>query len=115
MNVDLSSIDGWLNVFKEQGHTSSHIVRTLKKRFNIKKIGHYGTLDPLASGVLPLALGEATKTIQFITCNQKSYSFFINWGKETDTCDEEGKVIDETDIRPNIAEIKLTIKKVIHL
>ena len=111
MNVDRLIINGWLNVFKEQGHTSSHIVRTLKNRFNIKKIGHYGTLDPLASGVLPLALGEATKTIQFITFNQKSYSFLINWGKETDTCDEEGTVLSKTNSRPNIAEIKKTIKK----
>ena len=111
MNSDRSIINGWLNVFKDQGYTSSHIVRTLKKKFNIKKIGHYGTLDPFASGVLPLALGEATKTIQFITCNQKSYSFFINWGKETDSCDKEGKVINETTARPNIAEIKPTIKK----
>ena len=111
MNVDSSIINGWLNIFKEQGYTSSHIVRTLKKRFNIKKIGHYGTLDPLASGVLPLALGEATKTIQFITCNRKAYSFFINWGKETDTCDKAGTVLHETETRPNIAEIKPTIKK----
>ena len=111
MNIDTSTINGWLNVFKEQGYTSSHIVRTLKKRFDIKKIGHYGTLDPLASGVLPLALGEATKTMQFITNNQKSYSFFINWGKETDTCDESGKVVRETNIRPNVSEIKPTIKK----
>ena len=111
MNLDSSMINGWLNVFKEQGYTSSHIVRTLKKKFNIKKIGHYGTLDPLASGVLPLALGEATKTIQFITCNQKSYSFFINWGKETDTCDNAGKILCETNIRPNITEIRSTIKK----
>ena len=111
MNADLLVTNGWLNVFKEQGYTSSHIVRTLKKRFNIKKIGHYGTLDPLASGVLPIALGEATKTIQFITCTQKSYSFFINWGKETDTCDKAGKVLRETNARPNITEIKPTIKK----
>ena len=111
MKIDTLTINGWLNVFKEQGYTSSHIVRTLKKRFDIKKIGHYGTLDPLASGVLPLALGEATKTMQFITYNQKSYSFFINWGKETDTCDESGKVLCETNIRPNISEIKPTIQK----
>ena len=111
MNEGRFIINGWLNVFKEQGYTSSHIVRTLKKKFNIKKIGHYGTLDPLASGVLPLALGEATKTIQFINFTQKSYSFFINWGKETDTCDKAGKVLRETNIRPNIAEIKQTIKK----
>ena len=56
-------------------------------------------------------LGEATKTIQFITFNQKSYSFFINWGKETDTCDKEGKVLRETNVRPNITEIKPTIEK----
>ena len=111
MNVDSPIINGWLNVFKDQGYTSSHIVRTLKKKFNIKKVGHYGTLDPLASGVLPLALGEATKTIQFINCNQKTYSFLINWGKETDTCDKEGKVIHETNIRPNIDDIKPTIRK----
>ena len=111
MNEGRFIINGWLNVFKEQGYTSLHIVRTLKKKFNIKKIGHYGTLDPLASGVLPLALGEATKTIQFITCSQKSYSFFINWGKETDTCDKAGKVLRETNARPNITEIKPTIKK----
>ena len=111
MNVDSSIINGWLNIFKEQGYTSSYIVRTLKKRFNIKKIGHYGTLDPLASGVLPLALGEATKTIQFIAFNPKAYSFFINWGKETDTCDKAGKVLHETDSRPNIAEINPIIKK----
>ncbi len=111
MKIDTLTINGWLNVFKEQGYTSSHIVRTLKKRFDIKKIGNYGTLDPLASGVLPLALGEATKTMQFITYNQKSYSFFINWGKETDTCDESGKVLCETNIRPNISEIKPTIQK----
>ena len=111
MNVESSIINGWLNVFKEKGYTSSFIVRTLKKKFNIKKIGHYGTLDPLASGVLPLALGEATKTIQFITHNEKSYSFFINWGKETNTCDEEGKVISETDKRPTAAKIKVAIKK----
>ena len=111
MNEGRPIINGWLNVFKEQGYTSSQIVRTLKKRFNIEKIGHYGTLDPEASGVLPLALGEATKTIQFITCTQKSYSFFINWGKETDTCDKEGKVLRETNVRPNITEIKPTIEK----
>ena len=110
MNVDSPIFNGWLNIFKEQGYTSSHVVRTIKKTFNIKKIGHYGTLDPLASGVLPLALGEATKTIQFITFDLKSYSFFINWGKETDTCDKEGKVLRETEARPNIVEIKPTIK-----
>ena len=98
-------MNGWLNIFKEKGYTSSSIVRDIKKKFNVRKIGHYGTLDPLASGVLPLALGEATKTIKFISCNQKEYSFFIHWGKETDTCDDEGKVICETNKRPKTMEI----------
>ena len=111
MNLETSIINGWLNIYKESGYTSSQVVRTLKKNFNIKKIGHYGTLDPLASGVLPLALGEATKTIPFITCDHKSYSFFINWGKETDTCDNEGKVIGTSDKRPNIPEIKSVIEQ----
>ena len=111
MKANNLAMNGWLNIFKEKGYISSHVVREIKKKFNIKKIGHYGTLDPLASGVLPLALGEATKTIKFITYDRKEYSFFINWGKETDTCDKEGKVIQETNIRPKIDEIKLTIKK----
>ena len=103
-------MNGWLNIFKEKGYTSSHIVREIKKKFNIKKIGHYGTLDPLASGVLPLALGEATKTIKFIAFSRKEYSFFIHWGKETNTCDDEGKVICEKDEIPKTAEIQPMIE-----
>ncbi len=110
MKANNLAMNGWLNIFKEKGYISSHVVREIKKKFNIKKIGHYGTLDPLASGVLPLALGEATKTIKFITYDRKEYSFFINWGKETDTCDDEGKVIYETDKRPKIDEIVSIIK-----
>ena len=100
-----------LNVYKPTGCTSFYMVKNIRRIMNEKKVGHGGTLDPFASGVLPLALGEATKTIQFITCNRKAYSFFINWGKETDTCDKAGKVLHETDSRPNIAEIKPIIKK----
>ena len=56
---------GWLNVYKEEGITSSEVLRKLKRKFFFKKVGHHGTLDPLASGVLPIALGEATKTINY--------------------------------------------------
>jgi len=102
---------GWLNVYKEEGITSSEVLRRLKRKFSIKKIGHHGTLDPLASGVLPVALGEATKTINYITNNYKKYSFKIIWGKETDSCDAEGKVIKESVNRPSIKAIKAIIKK----
>ena len=106
-----SNFFGWLNVYKEEGITSSEVLRRLKRRFSFKKIGHYGTLDPLASGVLPIALGEATKTINYITNNYKKYSFTIIWGKETDTCDAEGKVIKESGHRPRIKDIRAIIEK----
>ena len=111
MKNEKNIINGWLNVCKEEGYSSNHVIRELKKKFNVKKIGHYGTLDPLASGVLPVALGEATKTINFINYDHKAYSFIINWGKETDTCDSEGKVIEETDKRPTKLGINTAIKK----
>ena len=107
-NAKVNSI-GWLNVYKEEGITSSEVLRKLKRKFSFKKIGHYGTLDPLASGVLPIALGEATKTINYITNNYKKYSFTIIWGKETDSCDAEGKVIKESVHRPKIKDIKARI------
>ena len=103
--------NGWVNVFKGKGYTSTHVVRNIKKKFKIKKVGHYGTLDPMASGVLPIALGEATKTIQFIYSTNKTYSFSINWGKETDTCDSEGKTIREIDRKPKKHEIISEIEK----
>ena len=102
---------GWLNVYKEKGITSSEVLRKLKRKFSFKKIGHHGTLDPLASGVLPIALGEATKTINYITNNYKKYSFTIIWGKETDSCDAEGKVTKESVHRPKIKDIKARIEK----
>ena len=105
-----SERNGWLNIYKDQGYTSTHIVRSIKKIFNLRKVGHYGTLDPLASGILPIAIGEATKTIQFINYTVKAYTFVVNWGKETDTCDSEGKVIKETKKRPN----KEAINKIIN-
>ena len=88
-----SKASGWINIYKEEGITSLSISKALKKKFNFKKLGHLGTLDPLAEGVLPIAVGEATKSIKFITNNKKKYTFIIKWGEETNTCDREGKII----------------------
>ena len=110
-NLNFVQQNGWLNIYKEKNYTSTDVIRILKKKFSISKIGHYGTLDPLATGVLPVALGEATKTIKYITYNEKKYSFIIKWGEETDTCDEEGKVLKKSVNRPKVEEIEFNIKK----
>ena len=102
---------GWINIYKEEGITSLSISKALKKKFNFKKLGHLGTLDPLAEGVLPIAVGEATKSIKFITNNKKKYTFIIKWGEETDTCDREGKIISKSKKRPSYEDIKFIIKK----
>ena len=66
---DVSINNGWLNIYKDRGISSNDVLKKLKRKFSLKKLGHYGTLDPLASGVLPIAIGEATKTINFINNN----------------------------------------------
>ena len=105
------SFNGWLNIFKEQGESSFSVSRALKKKFKFKKVGHLGTLDPLAKGVLPIAVGEATKSINFITNIKKRYTFVIKWGVETDTCDMEGKVLCASEVRPEFEKIKMIVKK----
>ena len=75
------------------------------------KIGHAGTLDPLASGILPLALGEATKTVQFMQDGAKAYGFTVTWGQERDTDDSEGAVVASSDKRPSMAEIQAILHK----
>ena len=103
--------DGWLNLKKSEGYSSAFVVAKIKKKFSLKKIGHLGTLDPLASGVLPLAIGQATKTINFIKKKEKIYSFYIKWGEETETDDKEGKVINLSKVRPKKEDIIKIIKK----
>jgi len=111
-------INGWINLDKPVGMSSAAVVakvkwllyqlsqeNTVKKKI---KIGHAGTLDPLASGILPLALGEATKTVQYMMDAAKAYEFTVSWGQERATDDVEGEVIHSSDKRPAIAEI-LTI------
>jgi len=98
---DLKNIkSGWIIVNKEVGMTSAMVVNKIKRVLKVKKAGHAGTLDPLASGVLPIALGEATKTMSFAMNSNKSYEFDIKWGAATDTDDLEGKIVAESNIRP---------------
>jgi len=93
-------VDGWVVLDKPVGLTSTHAVSRLKRIYNGKKAGHAGTLDPLASGILPVAFGEATKTVPFVQDGEKSYLFEVTWGAETTTDDTEGEVARSSDARP---------------
>jgi tRNA pseudouridine55 synthase len=99
-------VNGWLVLDKPQGMTSTTAVARVKRLYEAAKAGHAGTLDPLATGVLPIALGEATKTVPFVMDGSKSYRFTIRFGSETDTDDAEGKVVVSSDKRPTRAEIE---------
>lgn len=101
-----AEIDGWLVLDKPAGMTSTHAVSRAKWIFNGKKAGHAGTLDPLATGILPIAFGEATKTVPFVQDGEKSYRFTVAWGAETDTDDTEGRVGATSDSRPSPTEIE---------
>ena len=101
-----NKVSGWIILDKKSGITSRQAISKISKMFNFKKIGHGGTLDPLATGVLPIALGEATKLISFIQNKKKKYSFIIKWGEATDTDDSEGKIIKKSNSRPNKEEIQ---------
>jgi tRNA pseudouridine55 synthase len=98
-------VNGWIVLDKPVGLTSTQAVSKLKRLFNAKKAGHAGTLDPLASGILPVAFGEATKTVPFVQDGEKAYRFTVQWGSETDSDDAEGKVTQTSDIRPDAAEV----------
>jgi tRNA pseudouridine55 synthase len=90
---------------KPVGMTSTHAVSVIKRLFTAKRAGHAGTLDPLASGCLPIALGDATKTVPFVMDGRKAYSFTVRWGEERDTDDAEGRVVATSDRRPSAEEI----------
>src|SRR5260370_25801373 len=85
--------------------TSTQAVGAIKRLFKCKSAGHAGTLDPLASGCLPIALGEATKTVPFVMEGRKSYRFTVRWGEQRDTDDAEGRVIETSPQRPDAAAI----------
>jgi tRNA pseudouridine55 synthase len=99
-------INGWINLDKPTGVSSTQAVGRLKFLFNAKKAGHAGTLDPLASGVLPVAFGEATKTVPVVQDGAKSYRFRVRWGEERATDDAEGEIVARSDRRPAPAEIE---------
>ncbi|WP_425098026.1 tRNA pseudouridine(55) synthase TruB [Tropicibacter sp. S64] len=99
-------ISGWLVVDKPAGITSTSVVNKVRWAFDAKKAGHAGTLDPEATGVLAVALGEATKTVPYITDALKAYRFIVRLGQATNTDDAEGEVIAESPLRPSDDAIK---------
>lgn len=99
------AINGWLNLYKPVDITSTQALNRVKRIINPQKAGHGGTLDPLAEGILPIALGEATKTIAFAQDAGKTYEFTVRWGEARDTDDREGEVIAKSDVRPDHATI----------
>jgi tRNA pseudouridine55 synthase len=106
-------ISGWLILDKPYDFGSTEAVSKAKWLFQAQKAGHAGTLDPLATGVLPIAFGEATKTVPYIMDAQKRYRFTAKWGASTNTDDAEGKVIATSDIRPDREEIEAILDRFI--
>lgn len=108
-----AEVNGWVVLDKPVGMTSTHAVSRLKRLYNAKKAGHAGTLDPLASGILPVAFGEATKTVPFVQDGEKSYRFTIAWGAETDSDDADGSVVATSDLRPERAAVEAALPQFI--
>ncbi|HVT55599.1 MAG TPA: tRNA pseudouridine(55) synthase TruB [Xanthobacteraceae bacterium] len=102
-------VHGWLVLDKPVGVTSTTAVAILKRLTRAKKVGHAGTLDPLASGLLPIAFGEATKTVPYVVDGEKIYRFKVRWGIETDTDDAEGKPVSQSAARPSREEIEAAL------
>lgn len=101
-----NKIDGWINLDKPSGITSTQALTIVKKALNPLKAGHAGTLDPLASGILPLALGEATKTVPYVQDSLKTYEFTVTWGEQRTTDDAEGAVTASSEKRPSRQDIE---------
>lgn len=102
-------IHGWLAIDKAPGQTSTDVVNRVKRLTQAQKCGHGGTLDPLATGVLPIALGEATKTVQYVMDAQKTYLFTLRLGEARDTDDAEGKIVATSQLRPSDQEIEAAL------
>jgi tRNA pseudouridine55 synthase len=98
-------VHGWVVLDKPVGMTSTYAVSVIKRLFSARRAGHAGTLDPLASGCLPIALGDATKTVPFVMDGRKTYQFTVRWGEERDTDDAEGRVVEESASRPTAEAI----------
>jgi tRNA pseudouridine55 synthase len=104
-------VHGWVVLDKPVGMTSTHAVSVVRRLFTAKSAGHAGTLDPLASGCLPIALGEATKTVPFAMDGRKTYRFTVRWGEERNTDDAEGQVTATSDFRPDAAAIRALLPR----
>lgn len=99
-------VHGWVVLDKPIGMTSTQAVGAVRRLFEAQKAGHAGTLDPLATGILPIALGEATKTVPFAVDGEKAYRFTVRFGIETDTDDAEGQVVRTSDRLPTLEDIE---------
>jgi len=104
---------GFLNINKPSGMTSNTVVQQLKKRFKIKKIGHFGTLDPLASGVLPIAIGKATRLFEYSLEKRKAYTVVFDFGYSTDTLDVTGTILQEGGYIPTKSEIESVVSSML--
>jgi tRNA pseudouridine55 synthase len=104
-------VDGWVILDKPVGITSTAAVAAVKRLFDAQKAGHGGTLDPLATGILPIALGEATKTVPFIMDGEKTYRFTLTFGEARATDDAEGEITARSDHRPSDAEIEAVLPR----
>lgn len=104
-------VHGWVILDKPKGMTSTRAVGAVRRIFDARKAGHGGTLDPLATGLLPIALGEATKTVSFVMDGAKTYRFTARWGIETATDDTEGEATSTSDVRPSRDEIEVVLPR----
>lgn len=104
-------VDGWLVLDKPAGISSAKAVAIARRAFNAAKLGHGGTLDPLASGILPLAFGEATKTVSLVMDGRKTYRFTLRLGEQTSTDDAEGEIVATSALRPDDAAIRAVLPR----
>lgn len=108
-------INGWLVIDKAEGMTSTHVVNVVKRLTHAQKAGHGGTLDPLATGVLPIAMGEATKTVAYVMDARKAYEFRLRFGEQRDTDDATGEVIASSEARPTDEAIRAVLPRFLGL
>lgn len=106
-------VNGWLVIDKPGGMTSTAVVNKVRWLYDARKAGHGGTLDPLATGLLPIAFGEATKTVSHVMDGAKSYNFTLRWGAETDSDDAEGDIVCESTLRPDPAAVEQALSRFI--
>jgi tRNA pseudouridine55 synthase len=102
-------LTGWILIDKQEGVTSMHVTHRIKRLFSLKKAGHAGTLDPLATGILPVALGQTTGLIPYVMAWQKSYLFTVRWGQSTTTDDCLGELVSTSSHRPSLHSIEDTL------